>query len=64
MSPGWAEPWSYDLFEPDGRYLGRVPIREQDASIRVLRMRGDTAWGHTLNADGAPIVVRYVVRWR
>jgi hypothetical protein len=29
-----------------------------------MQMRGDTAWARSSNADGAPIVVRYVIDWQ
>jgi hypothetical protein len=61
---GWFEARGYDLFEPDGRYLGRVPLPDRDVAVSLMQMRGDTAWARSANADGAPIVVRYVIRWR
>jgi hypothetical protein len=64
FAPGWTESWLYDVFEPDGRYLGRVPHPDAEAAVGSMRMRGDTVWARTANADRAPIVVRYVIHWR
>jgi hypothetical protein len=64
FAEGWFESPSYDLFEPDGRYLGRVPLPDREVAVSLMQMRGDTAWARSSNADGAPIVVRYVIDWQ
>lgn len=53
----WREPLAYDLFEPDGRFLGTV-ARPDGATF--LYMRGDTVWGVVRDALDVP----YVTRWR
>jgi hypothetical protein len=52
----WRTPVVYDLFEPDGRFLGTVE-RPRDASF--LHMSGDTVWG--VQRDSMD--VGYVMRW-
>ncbi len=54
---GWTEPTVYDVFDADGRYMGRVTPPEK-ATFHV--MDGDLVWGVQRGADDEP----YVVRWR
>jgi len=53
----WSEPDAWDVFEPDGRFLGRLQLPER-ATPHV--MRGEFVWGTVLEQDDLP----YVVRWR
>jgi hypothetical protein len=53
----YHEPKRYDVFEPDGRYLGRLIFPEY---ARVGAARGNTVWGIDEDDDGG----LYVVRWR
>jgi hypothetical protein len=53
----WREPTVYDVFEPDGRYLGPVAV-PINAAVRY--MRGNHVWG-TIRGDSDE---QYIVRWR
>jgi hypothetical protein len=53
----WREPTVYDVFDPDGTYLGRVPM---PARTTMHAARGDHVWGIMLDEDD----VQQVVRWR
>jgi len=53
----WRQPIRYDLFEPDGRFLGTA---ERPDGAELLHMRGDTVWGVVRDSLDVP----YVVRWR
>jgi hypothetical protein len=61
VPPRWREPSVYDVFEPDGRYLGRVP---HPNNIRILRMTRDRAWGTLADEDGVQTVRRFRIDWR
>ena len=52
----WREPTAYDVFEPDGRYVGFLPVPER---TRLLHMRGDRAWGAETDSLDVPYVVRF-----
>ena len=54
----WKEPSAFDVFEPDGRYLGMVEAPEGFQSWPEPIFRGDTVWAVLEDADG----VRYVHR--
>ena len=60
--PRWTEPTAFDVFEPNGRFLGRVvfPITEQPS---VMRMRGDRIWCVVRNEDGVEVIKRYSITW-
>ena len=51
----WREPEVYDVFEPDGTYLGEVRFPWRTAPLFV---RGDTAWG----VRGGEFDEQYIVR--
>lgn len=51
----YGEPWVYDVFEPNGTYLGEVRAPEGTSVWLVHR---DTAWGTREGADGELLVVR------
>ena len=52
----WREPAVYDVFEPDGVYLGQVRL-PPGASLSVRR--GDHVWGVRRDDVGTPSVVRF-----
>lgn len=56
----WREPVIYDVFEPDGRYLG--PVRAPDGFDRNPQpvIRGDQVWAVATDE----LDVQYVVRYR
>jgi hypothetical protein len=53
-------PALYDVFEPDGRYLGQVRVPEKVST--VLR-RGDHIWAIHLDEDDVPRIKRYRINW-
>ena len=59
--PRWREPAVWDVFEPDGRYLGRV---SKPANITILRMSRDRVWGTLADEDGVQLVKRFRIDWR
>jgi hypothetical protein len=54
---GWIEPTVYDVFDGEGRYMGRV-TPPANATFHVID--GDHVWGVQRGADDEP----YVARWR
>ena len=54
----WRDPVAYDVFEPDGRYLGRVAA---PAKTTFKAMRGDHVWAVTRDSLDVQQVVRYRV---
>ncbi|HSG00341.1 MAG TPA: hypothetical protein VLA20_04380, partial [Vicinamibacterales bacterium] len=54
----WGEPGVYDVFEPDGTYLGEVRF---PWLTRPLVVRGDTAWGVRRGESGEDYIVRLVM---
>lgn len=53
-------PALYDVFEPDGRYLGQVGVPPKVSS--VVR-RGDQIWAVAYDADDVPRIKRYRIAW-
>ena len=53
----WTEPTAWDVFDPDGTYLGRVPLPPRTT---LYAMRGENAWGTVRDENDVP----YLVRWR
>ena len=53
----WPEPTVYDVFEPDGRYLGAVRIPRE---TRVYVRWGEHVWGITRDS----LDVQYIERFR
>ena len=54
----WQEPVAFDVFEPDGRYLGEVQAPEGFQKWPEPVFRGDTVWAAMEDSDG----VRYIHR--
>lgn len=52
----WTENVAWDVFEEDGRYLGRVALPPR-AQVHV--MRGDRVWGVVRDDDDVPSIVRW-----
>lgn len=52
----WLEPAIYDVFEPDGRYLGPVAVPD---GVTLHIMRGDRVWGVAKGESDEEYVVRY-----
>jgi hypothetical protein len=57
-------PRTYDLFDPEGRYLGRVDVPGEDASLRLSVIRGPSVYGIARDADDVEYVVRYRIEGR
>lgn len=51
----WREPWTYDVFEPDGTFLGSVVVPEL---FRPFVFRGERIWGALVGEDGVERVIR------
>jgi hypothetical protein len=56
----WREPALFDVYEPDGTYIGQVRIPYNTV---LSAMRGDHAWGTTRDADGVTTVHRFRIAW-
>ena len=57
----WTEPVAFDVFEPDGRYLGEVSAPAGFLASPQPVFRGDTVWATAEDADGVRYVKRYEV---
>jgi hypothetical protein len=53
----WREPVWYDVFETDGRFLGRIVMPPRST---WLGARGDLVWGVTRDEDDVP----FLTQWR
>ena len=51
----WREPASFDVFEPDGTFLGSMTLTHD---FQPLAFRGEHIWGAHVDADGVERVVR------
>jgi hypothetical protein len=60
---GWIEPIVYDVFEPSGLYVGRVPLPTQLVPL-IMSMHGDEVYAVHADDDGIQTVRRYRVEWR
>jgi hypothetical protein len=49
-------PIVYEVFAPDGRFLGRVPMPPRTS---IMEADGNNAWGVTRDEDDLPAVVRF-----
>ena len=54
--PKWRDPVVYDVFEPDGRYLGRVAA---PSKTTFKAMRGDNVWAVARDSLDVQQVVRF-----
>ena len=54
-------PALYDVFEPDGSYLGQVQV---PAGVSSVLRRGNHVWGVAFDADDVPRIKRYRIAWR
>jgi hypothetical protein len=59
----WREPNVFDVFEPNGVYLGEVAFPD-NVQLYSNAMRGDVVWAVARDDDGVPVVKRYRVVWR
>jgi hypothetical protein len=58
---GPSEPIEYDVFEPDGTYLGQV---ETPAFVSTFVRTGDLVYGVTYDDDEIPYVMRFRIAWK
>jgi hypothetical protein len=54
----WREPIVFDVFEPDGTYLGEVHMPPR---TNAMVLRGDTIWGIRTGELDEEYVVRLVI---
>jgi hypothetical protein len=54
------QPALYDVFEPDGRFLGQVRIPPK---VTTVLRRGDHIWAVQLDEDDVPRIKRYRINW-
>lgn len=54
----WIEPVAFDVFEPDGRYLGMVRAPKGFSAYPTPVFRGDTVWAVLTGEFDVPYVVR------
>jgi hypothetical protein len=52
----WREPATYDAFEPDGTYLGRIRL---PSGVNLRAHRGTEVWGSLSGESGELQLVRY-----
>ena len=57
----WVEPVAFDVFEPDGRYLGMVRAPEGFSTRPTPVFRGDTVWAVVHGELDIPLVKRFAV---
>jgi hypothetical protein len=57
-------PLTFDIFDPEGRYLGRVDVPGEDDSVRPAIIRGASVYAIARDADGVNYVVRYRIDGR
>lgn len=54
----WREPVAYDVFTPDGQFLGHLPIPPRTS---LLYMSGGTVWASVRDSLDVPTVTRFRV---
>lgn len=56
-----SKPALYDVFEPDGRYLGQVQV---PAGTSAVVRKGDKVWAVAFGDDDVPRLKRYRIAWK
>jgi hypothetical protein len=59
--PPPSRPALYDVFEPDGQYLGQVQV---PAKVSSVVRRGDQVWAVAFDDDDVPRIKRYRIAWK
>jgi hypothetical protein len=54
----WREPVAYDVFTPDGQFLGHLPVPPRTS---LLYMSGGTVWATVRDSLDVPTVTRFRV---
>ena len=62
--PAEARGTAFDVFDPEGRYQGRVPLPVEHQDHLPLLIRGDRVYAVVLGADDVPQVVRFRIQGR
>ncbi len=57
----WRESIVFDVFEPDGRYLGQVNAPPGFRTRPLPSIRGNTVWAAVSDRGGVPDVVRFEI---
>jgi hypothetical protein len=57
----WREPTVFDVFEPDGRYIGQVVIPDD---VYPMVMRGDIVWARVRVESDVSLLRRYRIAWQ
>jgi len=57
----WQEPPTFDVFQPDGTYLGRIRMPDR---VSLVAHRGDEVWGTTTGESGELYLLRYRLKHR
>ena len=52
----WRAPTIYEVYSPDGRFLGRIPMPQRTT---MMQADGDYFWGVTRDDDDLPSIVRF-----
>jgi len=64
-SPGWFEPKVYDVFSPDGEFLGSIRLPDRSGfGSGLVNARGDRLWLVVRDADDVVSIIRYQIQWR
>jgi len=59
--PPTPRPALYDVFEPNGAYVGQVEVPPR---VSTVVRRGDYVWGVEFDDDDVQRVVRFRIVWR
>ncbi|MGD2152629.1 MAG: hypothetical protein PVG79_05125, partial [Gemmatimonadales bacterium] len=54
----WREPVAFDVFEPNGRYLGMVRAPRGFSTYPTPVIRGDTVWAVVRDELDVPYITR------
>ncbi len=55
----WRSRYAFDIFDPDGTFVGRVDVPEDLGRFPTPVIRGDQLWGVTRDDLGVQRIVRY-----
>jgi hypothetical protein len=57
----FREPAVYEIFEPDGTFLGQLRLPER---VRLAAMTGDKVWAVVRDADDVQTLQRFRIVWK
>jgi hypothetical protein len=58
----WVEPIAFDVFEPDGRYLGMVRVPDGFSTYPQPVARGETLWAVVRDELDVPQIVQFQLK--